>query len=154
MDILYLFLPAILLLGAVVSYEDIKIGKIRNKWVVLGILVALLLWAGLYFFNVVKMNYVFYVLIYSFSALGIGFFIWFVGLWSAGDAKLYFAFSLLIPLSSYKYGGGFPSIALLINIVLPIFVFLVVKMLIKSSWKQKLMVVRGVLKPKRLLGFV
>ena len=154
MDILYLFLPAILLLGAVVSYEDIKIGKIRNKWVVLGALVALLLWLGLYLFKVVSLNYVMLVFVYSLAALGIGFFIWFIGLWSAGDAKLYFAFSLLIPLSSYRYSEGFPFITLLANIILPIFVFLVVKILIKSSWNQKLIVVKGILRPKRLGGFV
>ena len=32
--LIYWFLPMILFLGIVTSYEDIKFGKIRNKWVI------------------------------------------------------------------------------------------------------------------------
>jgi Flp pilus assembly protein protease CpaA len=140
-------------LGIITSYEDIKIGKIRNKWISLIVLISGILWFVLYFLDMVSLNYVFLIFVYGFAALIIGFFIWFIGLWSAGDAKLYFAFSLLIPLSSYQQ-GDFPAMVLLINSVVPIFLFLVGKMLIKSSRKQKLMVLKNVLQPKRLGKFM
>ena len=35
--LIYWFLPMILLLGIVTSYEDIKFGKIRNKWIILAL---------------------------------------------------------------------------------------------------------------------
>ena len=37
---IWLFLPAILFLGATTSYEDIKHGKIRNKWIISAIVYA------------------------------------------------------------------------------------------------------------------
>jgi len=47
--------------------------------------------------------------------------------WSAGDAKLFFVFSLLIPISYYSksYLPVFPSFALLVNIFIPILLFLI-----------------------------
>ena len=40
----------IIFIGAVTTYEDIKTGKIRNKWVVIGLIYALLVNFLIFFF--------------------------------------------------------------------------------------------------------
>ena len=101
MDILYVFLPFILLFGMVTSYEDMSMGKIRNRWISLIMFFSVFLWFLLYFLKIVDLNYIFLVFIQGLLSLIIGFFIWCMGLWGAGDAKLYFAFSFLMPFSMY-----------------------------------------------------
>lgn len=149
MDISYVFLPIIVLFGIIISFEDIREGKIRNKWIILMTLIAIFLWFLFYFLKIVSLKYLILIFSYSLAALILGFFIWLIGWWSAGDAKLYFAFNLLVPLSKYQ-PGDFPTIVIFINSILPIFLFLVIKMLMKSSRKQKINALKGVFEIKRL----
>lgn len=136
----YIFLPAVLLLGSVTSYEDCKYSKIKNKWILkglvwaLGVYSILALWLLLsdhltLFYkakNFMSFIYIYDSLINAFIALAIGYLIWYFDLWSAGDAKLFFVFSLLLPLTYYSrsYLPFFPSFALLINVFVPAMIFL------------------------------
>jgi len=128
----YLLLPAIFLIGLVTSYQDCKEGKIKNKWIVLGLVWGL----GIYFlfliFGLLSFSYVFKVLINSIIALIFGYILWYFNLWSAGDAKLFFIFSLLLPLEYYWRSAlpYFPSFVLLINIFIPILLFLICQNLV------------------------
>jgi len=74
-------------------------------------------------------------------ALAIGFFIWYVGLWSAGDAKLYVAFVALLPF----YKDVF--LLLIVNTILPLFFYFVVLMFFKSGKKEKKESLKRVLNP-------
>lgn len=137
----YLFLPVLFLIGLVTSYQDFKEGKIKNKWIVLGMIwglgiyILLLFWAILapYLsqifsqqFTVVLPSYILKVFINSAIALIFGYLLWYFNLWSAGDAKLFFVFSLLLPLKYYWKSAlpYFPSFALLINIFISLVIFL------------------------------
>ena len=134
-----LFLPAIFFIGLVTSYEDIKYGKIRNKWIMAGIywgLSALFLLFILKLASPLMKSYSLPVLTMPFSyfwkallnaalAIIVSFIMWRFNVWTAGDAKLFIVYSLLIPLSYYWRSNllFFPSFALLINIFFIVFLY-------------------------------
>lgn len=137
----YLFLPVLFLIGFITSYQDFKESKIKNKWILLGlswglgIYVLFLIWSFIApflaqtyskHFTFVLPSYILKVLINSAIALIVGYVLWYFDLWSAGDAKLFFVFSLLLPLKYYWRSAlpYFPSFALLINIFVPALLFL------------------------------
>lgn len=148
----YLLLPMFFLLGAIISYEDVRYGKIKNKWIAIGaiwgaaVYLFFLLWllagplmTNFYYTHIVNLpadaprpvftlrfSFLVRSLINSSIALLVGFLIWRAKGWAAGDAKLFFVFSLLIPIKYYwkSYLPIFPSFALLINIFIPLLLFL------------------------------
>lgn len=137
----FLFLPVIFFIGLITSYQDFKEGKIKNKWIILGLVwglgiyILFLIWAlavpylsQIYSkqFTFILPSYILKVFINSVIALIIGYLLWYFNLWSAGDAKLFFVFSLLLPLKYYWRTSlpYFPSFALLINIFIPLLLFL------------------------------
>lgn len=153
-----LFLPVLFFIGLITSYEDIKYGKIRNKWIRFGLFWGLFviafffLWyliaapvTRFFFFNVlgrpegspapvftVYPSYLLNVLLNSALSLFITFLMWRQRAWAAGDAKLFFIYSLLLPLGYYQkaYLPLFPSFALMINIFIPAILFL----FFRSAW--------------------
>jgi hypothetical protein len=155
----YLFLPPLVFIGLVTSYQDFRYGKIRNKWIIfgatwgIGIWLLLLGWSQLshvisqsHFmdFALIMPSYILKVAVNSSISLVVGYLLWYFDLWSAGDAKLFFVISLLLPLK-YYWKSAFPffySAILLINIFSFALVFLVfksmftiIKSLIKSPNK-------------------
>jgi hypothetical protein len=145
----YLFLPVVFLIGSITSYQDYKYSKIRNKWILWGLawalsvylLLCLWLLSDEYFtlFHRAKdfMSFVYIhdALLNAFISLAIGYLIWYFDLWSAGDAKLFFVFSLLLPLTHYSssYLPYFPSFALLINVFAPAMLFLFLQKIFKIT---------------------
>jgi Flp pilus assembly protein protease CpaA len=128
-----LFLSIIFLIGLIISYQDFRYGKIKNKWIVYGFILGLggyfLFWF-LFIYNLVQItiplsSYFLRVVINSGISLLVGFFIWRLNLWSAGDAKLFALFAFLLPLEFYRrsYLPYFPSFVLLLNIFIPILIF-------------------------------
>jgi len=132
-------------------------GKIRNKWIVLGlgyglaVIFLFFVWgliaqsvAEFYYSSVkhlpsgspapiftVQAIYLKTVLINFLIAVIVGFLMWYFSAWSAGDAKLFLVFALLLPLEYYHktFLPFFPSFVLLVNIFMPIFIFLSIKAL-------------------------
>jgi hypothetical protein len=136
----YLFLPVIFLIGGITSYQDFKYGKIKNKWIVLGLCWGAVVYISLVilkFFNpaVISYSYIFAVLINSGIALVVGYGLWHFDLWSAGDAKLFFVFAFLFPLEYYGRGylPYFPAFALLVNVFVPAAIYLAMQNLISVS---------------------
>ncbi len=138
-----LFLPFVFFIGLVTSYQDNKYGKVKNKWIFsgflwgVGIILLLFIWylvAGpithLFFPDTpvltVNPSYLFKVILNAAISLIIVFLMWRGGAWAAGDAKLFFIYSLLVPLKYYwkSYFPYFPSFVLMINIFIPIFIYL------------------------------
>ncbi|MBI2134884.1 hypothetical protein HYU09_02760 [Candidatus Woesearchaeota archaeon] len=152
-----LLLPALLFVGIVTSYEDIKIGKIRNKWIILALvysLAAVLLTIVLLYMQNEPISS-FYIKQYFTNmafALFVGLLIWLSNLWSAGDAKLFLAYAALIPLSFYQFGyiNYFPSFIVMINTFTPFLIFYLYRILFKTSTKLKLNIVKNAMKPKFL----
>lgn len=152
-----IFLPGILLLGIITSYEDLKHGKIRNKWVVLGLLYAVSANAFMYVWVIVqggipRTSYFIELASTAMFGLVLGYALWYVGFWTAGDAKLFFAYSALVPLSVYRYGHMqyFDSANILINTFVPFFAFYAAYLLFKSTLRQKIFYARQSLQARQL----
>ena len=77
------------------------------------------------------MNYFLDVAINSLISLAVAYILWHFELWAAGDAKLFFVFSFLLPLKYYSSGAfpHFPALALLLNVFTFAFIFLVLRSL-------------------------
>ncbi len=151
-------MPAILALGIITSYEDIKEGKIRNKWIVSALVYAFVVYAILiisfYLKGTLRTEYIIELLTNFIFAVIVGFGMWLGKLWTAGDGKLFIAYSALIPLSAYVNGyvKYFPSSALLINSFVPAFAVLFILLLVRTSLKEKKEAVKLVIEPKSLIA--
>lgn len=121
----------ILFLGIVTSLEDVRARKIKNKWILLSVGFVLLFYAATFLTDekitfAMKRDIVRDVSVNGVLALCAGFILWKACIWPPGDAKLFFAYALLVPLPFYANGylPYFPSLALLINIFLAGFVYI------------------------------
>lgn len=129
-------LPALALLCAVTSWEDARTGLIRNKWVLAGLLWGLAAYAALTLSRLwqpgltdgLLANTLFQeswgrllwmTALNAGLALLAGFLIFHLDYWSAGDAKLFFAIALLLPLKYYfrHFLPGFPAFSLFLNVM-------------------------------------
>ncbi len=153
-----LFLPFVFFLGLITSYQDTKYGKVKNKWIILGlswgliVIVFFFAWyfvaspiTRYYYFEIqnlpddspapvftVSLGYLSRVMTNAIIALVLSYLMWRFGAWAAGDAKLFAVYALLIPLEYYwkSYLPYFPSFVLLINIFIPIFLYLLIRSII------------------------
>lgn len=151
----YWFLPGIILLGILTTYTDLKEGKIKNKHIIMALAYSFITYSILIFLSLgtIRAGYFIELLIMCFLSLIIGFIVWYAGLWTAGDAKLFLAYSSLVPLSVYKYGHipYFDSTNILINTFIPIFLFLFIILLFRTELKQKLFFLKKAFMPKPIL---
>lgn len=156
--VLYWLLPGIICLGILTTYTDLKESRIRNKHIVAALVYALIAYSIFVFLNLgtIRIGYFIELLIMCALSLTTGFILWYVGLWTAGDAKLFLAYSTLIPLSVYNYGHMpyFDSTNILINTFIPIFLFLFISLLFKTSLKQKLFFLKKSFVPKQVIMLI
>jgi hypothetical protein len=127
----YLVVPLLFYYGYVSAFGDIKSGRIPNKLIWLGVKIGLI-WHAVYIgflmwilrdklmpdgIKIVE-EYILEFGVNSLFGLGVGFFMWWVHLWAAGDAKLFAVFTFLVPVDFYSkfHVRWFPSFALLYNI--------------------------------------
>lgn len=141
-----LTLIAIIVFGFINSYTDIKSAKIKN------VLIILMIAAGLvlnFYFNSFTTDTV----LNSLISIGLGFMLFYYNYWSAGDAKLFFAFTLLVPISIYHFGkvSFFPSISILINSFVPVTIFYFFVSLRKINTEKIMKSVKNMSKPETLL---
>jgi len=143
-----IFIFGILFVGIVASYTDIKTGKIRNKTLIWGIIIAILTNMIIIAANIILKNplnpkaYGDYFCNLVFMLL-ISYFLWKIGIWTAGDAKLFTVFNFLIPpiFIKYDYLGPFYGMVLFFNIfglMLFYFLFLIVKKIKQIELKENL----------------
>ena len=138
------FLPGIIYLGLITFYTDVKYGKIKNRDIIFALVYTIIAYIALIsFYSLrgmpVRIGYLFEVISNSTLALMLGFVLWHISLWSAADAKLFFAFSALLPLSVYKIGyiQYFPSLVLLLNTFFPFVLYAVPKIAFFTPLKDK-----------------
>lgn len=122
-------LGIIFFISLIVLYEDIRWRRIRNIWVLAAFASGTGLLAVAYLHGVADPIYLAMVLLNTAFAFVAGFVIWRVGFWSAGDSKLFLAFSFVLPLHYYwkTYLYFFPSFVLLINSFVLFLIFLIIK---------------------------
>jgi hypothetical protein len=161
MDVLMFFLlPAILFIGLITSYQDFKFGKIKNRWILFGLIYFFIFHIFLLFFGsqywTIGNSYFGTLGINLLFAFLIGFGFWFISIWAAGDGKLFFVYSALIPLSAYSlnFKNFFPSFDLLINIFFVAFVFIFFSMFFQVPFqtlkKLTILSIKKSFEPKQL----
>ncbi|MBW2963910.1 prepilin peptidase [Candidatus Woesearchaeota archaeon] len=147
------FLPGLIALGLITSYEDLKKSRIRNKYLLAGLIFSLVVNTYLFITGQFGIQYVFKLIMYSSIALALGFIFWYTGVWSAGDAKLFACYTVMIPIAVYGSNpSDAPITAPLINTIVPVFLVLVTSSLIKTSKKQKIDTLKKTLNWKYILS--
>ncbi|MCX5696210.1 MAG: prepilin peptidase [Candidatus Omnitrophica bacterium] len=131
-----IFLPIILLIGFITSYEDIKESKIKNKWVILGLLYSFFAYALIWIFCKPSLtnpgltwNFDKWCINLLISGL-VAYVLWHFRMWGAGDAKLFVCYVALIPIGQYSkvyFNYYFAAFLLLSAIFIPPTIFLIVK---------------------------
>lgn len=126
----FVLLSVIFPISLIVSYQDFKYRKIKNKWIKLGLALGLVIYGSAFLFSgAVNLEYIQAVIINSGAAFLVGYLLWYFDLWAAGDAKLFFVISFLLPLRHYQQTvlPVFPSFALLTNIFFPLIIYLIIE---------------------------
>ncbi len=126
------FLLPLFIIGIISSYTDIKYNKIFNSLIIIGLLygfwiiIVLLLQNIFLLHEAANFVYIGKVFLNAFLALLVGYFLWHQKYWSAGDAKLFTVYALLLPLKFYdkSYFDYFPSFNLIINLFFPVIIVL------------------------------
>jgi len=147
----------ILLIGLLTSYEDVKKNRISNRYIALAVIIAFLT-------NVVdsflepapaetKSLYLQTTLLNASVSFFVGMLLWKMQVWRAGDGKLFFAYSFLLPVSAYYYGfiPLFPSFAILINSLTPIFIILCLNVWVATSSSEKFEILKRTANLKSIL---
>lgn len=138
------FLVVLIGIGGWILYEDFKEGRIRNS------LLIVLIGAGVFlnYYTGTFADHLLPSLVNICFGIAVGLMIWFAGLWSAADAKLYMSLVILFPIIWFKSSSEyFPGLAILINSTLPLLLFLTGQVLVQSSWKEKIQAVKKISKP-------
>lgn len=128
-----MFLPGVLAVGALATYTDLKEGVIRNKHLALGAIYALLLYA---------LDWTPVALLNAGLAALLAYLLWHVAAWTAGDAKLYIVFAMLIPIGYYNGSKAFPASAILLNTFIPLFVYFLARLLLHTTAESKINALR------------
>jgi Flp pilus assembly protein protease CpaA len=145
------FLPTIIALGIVTSYEDIKEGKIRNRYILAAFGIGLLTYLILISSGMTDWNHLLINLVFCIFALIVGFLIWHLDWWRAGDAKLFSIFAFLLPATAYaRTTTPAPFLEIIINSVVPVSLYIAARLLIKSNSQTKLKALKDTFEPKSL----
>lgn len=138
-DLYAVTIGVIVVFGAIISYEDIMKKRIRNKYLLYAIIYSIVL-NIIYVFLEGSLPYLKAFFINSLFSLFVGFLLWYVHLWTAGDGKLFFTYSLLVPLTTYinQSATFFPAYIILVNTFVPLFIVLFIKILVQSKKEEKI----------------
>lgn len=144
-------LLCIVIFGSWISYTDIKFGKIKN------ISVFLLFVSGILINVFVTKSFIHSteaILINFAISFAVSLFMWGISLWSTGDAKLFSAISVLLPLSSYTNGyiPYFPSFIVLINTFVPVAIFFILYAVFNMKRQFLFAEVRNIFSPKAVFS--
>ncbi len=147
MNSLFFILNIILfgIIGLGTAYGDIYRKKIMHSWLLFGVRYAGTFYVIFLSIAVLeKLGFspfpalVFQLNLFSEIAIntGIAFIVsmifWYIGIWAAGDTKLFTLSSFLIPLTFYtnSHLNWFPAFALLVNVLVPVLCFVLFKFLL------------------------
>lgn len=138
-----LFLPAVVFIGLVTSYEDLKHSKIRNKWILIGLIYACVLYLSSWIIYCLSsggitnnvLAGISSGLVHNFDkwcvnlivSIIVAYSLWYFKMWGAGDAKLFICYSALIPMGQYSrvyFNYYFASFSLLLSIFIPATIYL------------------------------
>lgn len=128
-----ILLILVLILGVSASFSDIKNRLITNKLILISVIVGVVLNLTSNSLDL-KINYLVNILF----ALFIGFLLWYINFWNAGDGKLFLAFTSLIPIELFFMSRtALYSYDVIVYTFVPVF-FLFLIMLIFQTKKEEL----------------
>lgn len=146
------FLPSIILIGLLTSYEDIKERKIKNKYILVGLGLGLFTHLALLLFQVISIKYLAIAGISLVFMTILTFAGWNFGFWSAGDAKLLIVMSFLTPLTVYRYTTTiFPHLEIILNTIILLFIYVAAGLIFTTSKKEKKETIKEMLNWKRIV---
>lgn len=159
----FAFVPFIIYYGFVAAFGDLKEGKIPNRHIVLGLKIGAALHAGVCGillwthraelvptgFNDVLL-YLGIVALNTAAALAVSFFMWWMHLWAAGDAKLFTIMVFLVPVDFYsKFSVRFfPGFVLLYNVFIVSLLVILGDLALKTFRTARGLKAQGLLKEK------
>ena len=141
-----IFLPVIITLGIITSYQDISYSRILNKWIVIGLSFSLFVFISSstlcfsYIRNFITIQDAKIVssltwridkwCINLIISMLVGYLLWRYKMWGAGDAKLFIVYASLIPMGKYSiiyFNYYFVSFLLLLAIFIPATIFFLIQ---------------------------
>ncbi|MEM4337041.1 MAG: hypothetical protein QXG86_03485 [Candidatus Woesearchaeota archaeon] len=123
------FVILIVLLSFLSIYTDIKYSKISNRVITLFSVIGVVSYALFFICGKIDGGYLKKILINVGGTFLIGLILWYYNILSAGDAKLFFVFSLLIPSHIYKNSvfSHLGALDLFINTFIIAFIFVLIE---------------------------
>lgn len=144
-----LLLVLLIVLGLLTSFEDITKGYISNAHLLLFSIFGFVINTFLLFKYSNSINYLIYYFATIFIGIIIGFTLYLIDFWSAGDGKLLMAYSFVFPFSfllDNQVSFYMFHLVLLVNIFIPYFMICLIKANYCSTFhKQKKLKKRDVL---------
>ncbi|MCK5062360.1 MAG: prepilin peptidase [Candidatus Aenigmarchaeota archaeon] len=150
LNVIPLLLAFLIPFGIITSFHDIRYGKIRNKHILVALLYGIFINLA-YSFN---LSYLGFVAVNASIALMVSFLAWYLTFCTAGDSKLFFAYSFLVPLGIYEYGfiNYFPSATIIINTLLPAFAYFFIRLMQITDMEEKKEIFKKTVNFKSLSG--
>ena len=147
---------AILSCGLYTSYTDFRFGKIANFYT--AFLIGFGMISQMVFVGEGDITWI-HSCVTLIGGLGISFILFYTGIWAAGDAKLFWGISLLMPPNVFIYTPQtqFYPLILMINIFLLFLLYIILQVVFKMTFQQqRSVIVRSFVAqakqfPKRLL---
>ena len=135
-----------------VSYTDIRFKRIGNPCTY-GLVLLGLVSQGIYaYLGITTLPQLLWLLL---GGLAVAFLMYYLGIWSPGDSKLFWGVSVALPPSLYSLGfWRYPPFVIAVNTFVPYFLVMAVYILVKTTLRQKMQVLQATFAPKFLLSFV
>jgi len=134
-----------------VSYTDAKFRKIGNLYTY-GLVAFGLACQGVFvYLGITTFPRLLWLLL---GGLTVAFLMYYLGIWSPGDSKLFWGVSVALPPTLYSLGRWrYPPFVVAVNTFVPYFLATMVYILARTSWRQKAQVLRATFAPRFLLRF-
>lgn len=135
-----------------VSYTDARFKRIGNSYTY-GLVLFGLVSQGIYtYLGSTTLLHVLWLLL---GGLVAAFLMYYLGIWSPGDSKLFWGVSMALPPTLYSLGRWrYPPFVIAVNTFVPYFLVTMVYILVRTSWQQKVQVLQSTFAPRFLLRFL
>jgi len=124
-NILFIFL--VTAVGIIISYEDIKFERIKNKYLTIITIITFFYYLLNFQYFIINSSHIFSILIW---AIIWAILFWLADIWPAGDAKLFIVLSIAFP---FEVVSKIQIIDFLINIFVPLFLIYVIIIILRSN---------------------
>ncbi len=132
-----------------VSYTDVKHRKIGNLYTYGLVLFGLICQGVFVYLGATTLPQALWLLL---GGLAVAFLMYYMGIWSPGDSKLFWGVSMALPPTLYNLGWWrYPPFIVAVNTFVPYFLTVTITILTETSWQQKWQVLQSILAPNFLL---